>query len=92
MRAIEITAYGAPDVLKPTERPTPVAGAGELLIRVAASGVNRPDVLQRKGHAAGGSRTSVRISPGWRLPGRSSTVMPGRLRRRASRSVIASAH
>ena len=50
MRAIEITAYGAPDVLKPTERPTPVAGAGELLIRVAASGVNRPDVLQRKGH------------------------------------------
>ncbi|HEY9064814.1 MAG TPA: NAD(P)H-quinone oxidoreductase [Burkholderiaceae bacterium] len=50
MKAIEITAYGAPEVLKPTERPAPVAGAGELLIRVAASGVNRPDVLQRKGH------------------------------------------
>ena len=50
MKAIEITAYGAPDVLRATERPAPVAGAGEVLIQVAASGVNRPDVLQRKGH------------------------------------------
>jgi NADPH2:quinone reductase len=50
MKAIEISAYGAPEVLRPTERPDPVAGAGELLIRVAAAGVNRPDVLQRKGH------------------------------------------
>ena len=50
MKAIEITSYGAPEVLKPTQRDDPVAGAGELLIRVKASGVNRPDVLQRKGH------------------------------------------
>jgi NADPH2:quinone reductase len=50
MKAIEITSYGAPEVLRVTERPDPVAGAGELLIRVAASGVNRPDVLQRMGH------------------------------------------
>jgi len=50
MNAIEITSYGAPEVLKPVQRGDPVAGAGELLIRVAASGVNRPDVLQRKGH------------------------------------------
>lgn len=49
MRAIEIAAYGAPQVLRPVERPDPVAGAGEVLIRVAAAGVNRPDVLQRKG-------------------------------------------
>src|SRR5881227_3550607 len=49
MKAIEITSYGAPDVLRLAERPDPVAGAGEALIRVAASGVNRPDVLQRKG-------------------------------------------
>ncbi|MFL6665012.1 MAG: NAD(P)H-quinone oxidoreductase, partial [Rhizobacter sp.] len=47
--AIEITAPGKPDVLRETERPTPSFGAGEALIRVAASGVNRPDVLQRKG-------------------------------------------
>ena len=49
MKAIEIAGYGAPEVLRLTERPDPVAGAGEVLIRVAASGVNRPDVLQRKG-------------------------------------------
>ena len=49
MKAIEITAPGPADVLKLTERPTPALGPGELLIRVAASGVNRPDVLQRKG-------------------------------------------
>ncbi|HEY4068070.1 MAG TPA: NAD(P)H-quinone oxidoreductase [Burkholderiaceae bacterium] len=50
MKAIEITTYGKPEVLVEGVRPDPVAGAGELLIRVAASGVNRPDVLQRKGH------------------------------------------
>lgn len=49
MRAIEISSFGAPEVLRPTERPLPVAGAGEVLIRVRASGVNRPDVLQRSG-------------------------------------------
>ena len=50
MRAIEITRYGAPEVLQPATRPDPVPGPGEVLVRVAASGVNRPDVLQRKGH------------------------------------------
>ncbi|MFH0133133.1 NAD(P)H-quinone oxidoreductase [Variovorax sp. VaC1] len=50
MKAIEITSFGAPEVLRVAERPDPVAGAGELLIRVAASGVNRPDVLQRMGN------------------------------------------
>ena len=50
MRAVEITSYGLPDVLRLGERPVPVPGAGELLIRVAASGVNRPDVLRRTGH------------------------------------------
>ena len=52
MQAVEITAFGAPEVLRLGERPMPEAGAGELLIRVAASGINRPDVLQRKGHYA----------------------------------------
>lgn len=50
MKAIEITAHGKPEVLRLVERPDPVAGVGEVLIRVAAAGVNRPDVLQRKGH------------------------------------------
>ncbi len=49
MKAIEITTHGAPEVLRPAERPAPVAAAGEVLVRVNASGVNRPDVLQRKG-------------------------------------------
>jgi NADPH:quinone reductase len=49
MKAIEITCFGKPEVLCLAERPDPVAGAGEVLIRVAAAGVNRPDVLQRKG-------------------------------------------
>ena len=48
-RVIEIRSPGAPEVLQPARRPVPVAGEGELLIRVAASGVNRPDVLQRAG-------------------------------------------
>jgi NADPH2:quinone reductase len=50
MRAVKITAYGAPEVLCMGERPDPVAGAGEVLIRVKASGINRPDVLQRTGN------------------------------------------
>lgn len=49
MRAIEIAAFGGPEVLTLCERPVPVAGAGEVLIAVAAAGVNRPDVVQREG-------------------------------------------
>jgi len=49
MKAIEITQYGAPEVLKLTERPRPELKPGEVLIKVTASGVNRPDVLQRIG-------------------------------------------
>ncbi|MGB3449139.1 MAG: NAD(P)H-quinone oxidoreductase [Giesbergeria sp.] len=52
MQAIEITEFGAPEVLRLGERAQPVAGVGEVLIRVSASGINRPDVLQRKGHYA----------------------------------------
>ncbi|MDY0106646.1 MAG: NAD(P)H-quinone oxidoreductase [Giesbergeria sp.] len=52
MRAVEITAFGPPDVLRLGERTQPVAGAGEVLIQVRASGINRPDVIQRKGHYA----------------------------------------
>jgi len=49
MTAIEITKPGEPDVLKPGMRPVPKPGQGEVLIEVAAAGVNRPDVMQRKG-------------------------------------------
>ena len=50
MQAIEITRPGAPEVLQLCERPMPVAGPGQVLIKVHAAGVNRPDVLQRTGN------------------------------------------
>ncbi|MDP2518419.1 NAD(P)H-quinone oxidoreductase [Shimia thalassica] len=49
MRAIEITQPGGPDVLQVTERPVPMPGAGEVVIRIDYAGVNRPDALQRAG-------------------------------------------
>jgi NADPH:quinone reductase len=50
VKAVEISSFGPPDVLRLGERPAPVPGAGELLIRVSAFGINRPDVLQRTGN------------------------------------------
>jgi len=52
MKAVEITRPGGPEVLQLVERPDPVPGPGEVLIQVAASGVNRPDLLQRMGRYA----------------------------------------
>ncbi|MFT4014162.1 MAG: NAD(P)H-quinone oxidoreductase [Paracoccus sp. (in: a-proteobacteria)] len=49
MQAVAISAHGAADVLKRVERPVPVAGHGQILIRLVWAGVNRPDVLQRMG-------------------------------------------
>lgn len=49
MQAIEIAAPGGPEVLQLTEVPVPMPGPGEVLIQVEAAGVNRPDILQRKG-------------------------------------------
>ncbi len=50
MKVIEIAAFGGPEGLQLAERDTPVPKAGEVLIKVSASGVNRPDVFQRQGH------------------------------------------
>ena len=52
MRAVEITQYGKPEVLQICERPIPQVRVGEVLIKVRAAGVNRPDVLQRMGRYA----------------------------------------
>jgi NADPH2:quinone reductase len=49
MLAIKISQPGGPDVLKPVDRPIPIPGPGEVLVRVHAAGVNRPDILQRLG-------------------------------------------
>ena len=50
MRAVEISKPGGPEVLRPVDRPKPAPKDGEILIKVAAAGVNRPDVLQRSGN------------------------------------------
>src|SRR3989440_13068978 len=50
MKAIEISKPGGPEVLVAADRPRPTPAAGEVLIKVAAAGVNRPDVMQRTGH------------------------------------------
>lgn len=50
MMAIDITEPGGPEVLKPGQKPLPTLGEGEVLIKVAAAGVNRPDVMQRQGN------------------------------------------
>src|SRR3954471_3362820 len=50
MRAVVVTSPGGPDVLQVAEVPDPVAGFGEVVIEVAAAGVNRADLLQRQGH------------------------------------------
>ncbi|MTJ80182.1 MAG: NAD(P)H-quinone oxidoreductase [Telmatospirillum sp.] len=50
MTCIEIAAPGGPEVLRPIERPMPQPGPGEVLIKVTAAGVNRPDVFQRQGN------------------------------------------
>src|SRR5574339_482272 len=50
MRAVDITQPGGPEVLQHANRPQPAPKDGEILIKVAAAGVNRPDMLQRQGH------------------------------------------
>jgi putative PIG3 family NAD(P)H quinone oxidoreductase len=50
MTVIEISEFGGPEVLKPVKRPVPRPAAGEILLRVAAAGINRPDLLQRQGN------------------------------------------
>ncbi len=52
MNVVEISSFGAPEVLRLARRELPEPAAGEVLIKVSASGINRPDVLQRKGHYA----------------------------------------
>ena len=75
MRAVEITEPGGPEVLKPAERPVPAPGEGEVLVRVQAAGVNRPDVMQRKGQYP--PPKSVTDIPGLEIAGTIAAVGPG---------------
>ena len=75
MIAVEITAFGGPEVLKAVDRPDPVPASGELLIEVTAAGVNRPDVMQRRGGYAPPPGASD--IPGLEVAGTVSAVGPG---------------
>lgn len=75
MRAVEIGEPGGPEVLRLVERPVPAAGPGEILVRVAAAGVNRPDVLQRQG--AYPPPAGVSDIPGLEIAGRVEVVGAG---------------
>ena len=75
MRAVEISAPGGPDVLRLTSRPVPVPGHGQILIRVAYAGVNRPDALQRAGAYAPPANASD--LPGLEASGEVAAVGPG---------------
>ncbi|MEC7764773.1 MAG: NAD(P)H-quinone oxidoreductase [Pseudomonadota bacterium] len=91
MRAVEITKAGAPEVLQPTTRPVPEPGHGEILIKLAYAGVNRPDALQRAGMYAPpptasdlpgleGSGTVAAIGPGvteWAVGDEVCALLPG---------------
>src|SRR3712207_469731 len=68
MKAVEITSPGDPDVLKLATRPVPMIGEDEILVKVAAAGVNRPDVIQRQGRYD--PPAGVRDSPGHEIAGR----------------------
>jgi NADPH2:quinone reductase len=75
MRAVEITEPGGPDVLKPCTRPVPVPGHGQIVIRVAYAGVNRPDALQRAGAYAPPANASP--LPGLEASGTVVEIGPG---------------
>lgn len=75
MRVVEITAPGGPEVLTPATRPVPVPGVGEIVIRVAWAGVNRPDVAQRAGSYAPPPGASD--LPGLEASGHVAAVGPG---------------
>jgi putative PIG3 family NAD(P)H quinone oxidoreductase len=91
MLAMEISAPGGPDVLKPCSLPVPVPGHGQIVIRVAYAGVNRPDALQRAGAYAPPadaspipglecSGTVVELGPGvtrWQIGDRVCALLPG---------------
>jgi NADPH2:quinone reductase len=87
MTAIAIREPGGPDVLVPEQRPLPVPGAGELLVQVAAAGVNRPDVLQRKGHYPPPKGASD--IPGLEIAGRVVALGEGARRFRTGDTVMA---
>jgi NADPH2:quinone reductase len=87
MAVVAIAGKGGPEVLVPETRPTPEPGPGQLLIRVKAAGINRPDVLQRKGtYPAPKGHSEI---PGLEVAGEVAKLGPGTSRFRAGDRVMA---
>jgi NADPH:quinone reductase len=87
MTAVAISKPGAPEVLVPEERPVPQPGEGEILVKVAAAGVNRPDVMQRQGnYPPPKGATDI---PGLELAGEVVAVGPGAKRFKVGDKVTA---
>jgi NADPH2:quinone reductase len=87
MIAIEITKPGGPEVLEPMELPIPEPQAGQVLIKVEAAGVNRPDVLQRKGGYP--PPPGAPLTPGLEVAGRVTALGPSVKRYRIGDAVLA---
>ncbi|MFC7395852.1 NAD(P)H-quinone oxidoreductase [Chelatococcus sp. GCM10030263] len=87
MTVIAIDGAGPPEVLKPIERPLPQPGPGEVLIKVAAAGINRPDVMQRKGLYP--PPPGAPDIPGLECAGRVAAVGPGAERYKPGDAVCA---
>ena len=90
MTAIEITEPGGPEVLRPARRPLPEPGLGEVLIEVAAAGVNRPDVMQRQG--AYPPPPGASDLPGLEVSGHVAASGPGAHRYKVGDAVCALTH
>src|SRR5262249_6286841 len=87
MTSIAIREPGGPDMLVPREEPVPLPGEGEILVRVAAAGVNRPDVMQRQGHYPP-PKGATEI-PGLETAGDAASLGPGGTPRRTGAKAIA---
>jgi putative PIG3 family NAD(P)H quinone oxidoreductase len=87
MTVIEIRAPGGPEMLVPARRPVPKPGAGEVLVKIAAAGVNRPDVMQRKGlYPPPPGATDI---PGLEIAGEVVALGPGATRWKLGEKVMA---
>src|SRR2546428_5649772 len=87
MTEIAIRAPGGPEMLVPEQRPLPQPGAGEVLVKVAAAGVNRPDVMQRQGqYPPPKGATDI---PGLEIAGRVAALGPGAARWKVGDQVMA---
>jgi NADPH2:quinone reductase len=87
MTVIEAKAAGGPEVLVPAERPVPLPGPGEVLIKVEAAGINRPDVLQRQGNYPAPKGASDLL--GLEVAGKVAALGPGSTRFKEGDSVCA---